>query len=289
MSEKKKTHLKFDNPVTLPANLLADPQIKDLLSSCGYNSSDLEQFQQLFCRFADITRLDGSKRCSFQALLKLLQSLGLEVKTDQYATQYFRAFDMDSCGEVDMREFCLGLIVMDPDLPHHPGKQWLRCRLEMIFRFYDLNGNHTLEADEFFHFCRHALREAGKPHDPDSAKSFANTVAAMLPVSKTQSLSVDQFIELVTGGHFARYGMHTTPLLNLPSFRSHVKAAATQTRKVPKPALKKADFAKADKRKAQVKILSGHNEIPVSIDPENRANPCPTNMLAYHAHKKNQI
>jgi hypothetical protein len=105
-------------PVTVPARILEDVQVKDLLSACGFSERDLSVYKMLFRKFADLESpaLNAAKRMSVAALKKFLIELGAHMPTESYAEQYFRAFDIDGSGDIDFREACLGLMVMDPGL-----------------------------------------------------------------------------------------------------------------------------------------------------------------------------
>ena len=135
---------------------------------------------------------------------------------------------------VSMRQFCLGLLLVDSTpAPHggHRGMQWLRCRLEMLFRFYDLNADGKLDRDEFVHFVRHMLRLAGQPHDLDTAKATAKQIAKALPVARREALSEEDFIAVVSSGELHKYQLHTSGLLQLPPFRQPALARTrSQTR-----------------------------------------------------------
>eukprot|EP00808_Paulinella_micropora_P019553 g8666.t1 len=278
--------------VTQATTKLADAQAKDLLSACGYYDKDLSTFKKLFRKHADLETRDltDAKRLSFTSFLALFRDLGMSVPSVVYAQQYYRAWDLDGNGSIDFREFCLGLLVMDPDIPRNPGKQWLRCRLEMIFRFYDLDNDGILNMSNFIHLVRHMLRMARRPHDLDSSARVARALAKQLPVQECAGLTAEQFIDLVTGGAFRQHGLHTSELFRLPRFRQQVKAHTEMAAPPATGILKRKDEVstrieeKAPKAKKQVRVADGHNEIPITAEGKGRK---PTSVAA-HPHLKNK-
>ena len=183
-----------------------------------------------------------------------------------------------------MRQFCLGLLLVDSTpAPHggHRGMQWLRCRLEMLFRFYDLNADGKLDRDEFVHFVRHMLRLAGQPHDLDTAKATAKQIAKALPVARREALSGEDFIAVVSSGELHKYQLHTSGLLQLPPFRQ--PAVAPAHKRPAKPALRQPR-ARIRERGQGVTISSAANVIPIPLEGNGRQ--VPLKMQPAHPHTR---
>lgn len=205
------------------------------------------------------------------AFIKCLKNLNVYLPTKKYEEQYFVAFDLDGNKSISLREFVLGLLVTDPEPSPTPSTQWLRCRFEMIFKFYDLNGDNMMDEEEFLHFVRHLLRaeyqtkagEQEKPHENDDIlRAVVKKLMDAMPIRPCVALDSKTFIHIASSSFFEQHNLHLKLMFRLPPFRQKVKKLAERIHI--QPGILKNKGKPAQHHTKNVTIVSKHNTVYIT-------------------------
>uniref|UniRef100_A0A7S3LRR4 Uncharacterized protein n=1 Tax=Aplanochytrium stocchinoi TaxID=215587 RepID=A0A7S3LRR4_9STRA len=197
---------------TVACNELSDGEIISLAQASGITGELIDNVRRLFHQYADETSfgLDGRCFLSEDAGMRLFREV-IQIQKEKYAKQCFYAFraaGLASPGEnavgypnsLSLRGLLLGLVVMDPNNSSKPlGDQFLRCRLEMLFRFYDLDQDETWDYSEFAHFIRHLYAANNKP----TAENDTETIWGR---NKDDKLTLAKVVNHISKGRLHQYG-----------------------------------------------------------------------------------
>eukprot|EP00457_Paulinella_chromatophora_P009008 gb/GEZN01009059.1/.p1 GENE.gb/GEZN01009059.1/~~gb/GEZN01009059.1/.p1 ORF type:complete len:375 (-),score=43.08 gb/GEZN01009059.1/:81-1205(-) len=226
-----------------PVRLLPNPHlhqalVTSIMNACAYYDSDLLVFKSVFVQHADVVVADNTKLISPDALIRLLRNLGVDVGSSTSAQQYVRAFDASGDGRICLSEMVLGLMVMDPELPHDPGDKWLQLRTDMVFAFYDLDGDGLLSMSEFLTFLAHLLRAEGRMYDRATVHACGSKLSQHLP--RGTHLDRSQFLTLLSSGLIEQGGLQPRLLFCAPPFRQRVKGSVLKRDFRLKPIIKQS-------------------------------------------------
>lgn len=122
----------------------------------------------------------------------LLSSLGIP---QEHCPHYFRAFNVNNTGGIDIDEFLVGVAAMEPDTAH--AGSWNEQRSRLIFRLYDQNADGILDLTEFKLMLHHIRLESGgtAPSDAevaDQLRSFNLPSGQTTVFSNTHTLKHSQ-------------------------------------------------------------------------------------------------
>ena len=104
------------------------------LNAAGLTPTHLDEAKEYFEQFAKT--VDGERSIDLSAFTKMMVPLGLAQK---YCRQYFTSMDARKISRLNLQEFLMGLVALDPDTEHAVDEVTGDKRLEFIFDVYDIN------------------------------------------------------------------------------------------------------------------------------------------------------
>jgi len=204
---------------------LDEGRVRGLLNACGYHDPDIAVIKRFYRSCADVesTKIDAAPLLSVDGLLTFLSGIGIVIDPVDIATKvrFLRAFDRDGDEFVDIFDALVGLCVLDPTADT-PSDLWTQCRLEMIFRFYDLDGDGALSWNDFEGLVKDMVVSCGVELKEQDLTDVARNIAARFP--STEVLSQNQFVQAVMHGVLESTGMNLDRLFRTAKdFRLEIK------------------------------------------------------------------
>ncbi|XP_066972863.1 uncharacterized protein [Macrobrachium rosenbergii] len=154
-----------------------------LIRSPGYREQDVEMFLEEFIRCS----YPHSTVC-LQDVKPLFNDLGFKDKENIL----FRALDRQRIGELDCREFVLGLAALDPLTTHGKGPAEVRCRY--IFRYYDGNEDDVLEVNEVRNMVHEIAQLQGHETTPESITEKTTKALEVFGIKDGSGLPLTNFL-----------------------------------------------------------------------------------------------
>ncbi|RXG73902.1 Calcineurin subunit B type 2 [Armadillidium vulgare] len=114
-----------------------------LFEALGYSQQDKDSLYEEFIRLSF-----PFKSLIFPDIKPLITELGYNGRE----SDIFRAFDEHHSGELDIHQFILSLMAMDPMTQHGQGPGEFRCR--HIFRYYDEDSDGFLDEKEILRMVK---------------------------------------------------------------------------------------------------------------------------------------
>ena len=117
----------------------------------------------------------------------------------EFAQAIFKTFDADGNGELDFREFAIGMSILN--------RSPIEEKLRWVFQLYDNDGNSVITRDELLSIFRTVDKMI--PLQQCTPEQRAEMVFSQVDADGDDTLSVDEFIQAVINNPFV---IHPIPI-----------------------------------------------------------------------------
>ncbi|XP_069127867.1 neurocalcin homolog [Argopecten irradians] len=158
-------------------------ELKQVLSE-EYNNEEIQTWYDEFK--ASLPR--GQSSLPMEAFIKVYNRW-FEGDSANFAERVFRVFDTDGNGQVDFKEFMMGIYVSGSPMDEERKLDW-------AFRMYDMNGDGYISREEmqymFKAICRMTLAQLPETHS--TPESLTDYFFEHFDENKDDKISIEEFI-----------------------------------------------------------------------------------------------
>jgi len=164
---------------------LSPQQLEDLQRSTKFDKRELQAWYKGFLKECPTAKLSKSE---FQKIYRQFFPYG---DPTSFADYVFNVFDADKNGEIDFKEFIVGLSVTSR------GK--LEDKLDWAFQLYDINGDGKISYEEMLAIVTAIYKMVGSmvklPEDEDTPEKRVTKIFAMMDKDQNSYLDREEFRE----------------------------------------------------------------------------------------------